>query len=120
MLSLLTALPALLVSHVRGLGPNGVLDLVTTNSQKFLEGKWSHLFHVACSLHERFSSPPASAPSSNEERQHRMVRQLVRGGSLSAAYQRLTQPGLYPADPRARFLELEFKFIVMAILLPHQ
>ena len=48
-----------------------------------------------------------SVSSSNEERQHhRMVRQLVRSASLSAAYQRLTQPGLYPADPRPRFLEI--------------
>ena len=86
-------------------GPN--LDTVTTNSQKFLQGKWSRLSHVACTLQGR--SPPGGvpSPSSNEERQHHpMVRQLVRSGSPSAAYQRLTQLGLYPADPRPRFLEI--------------
>ena len=36
-LSLFTALPALLVSLVTGLGPNGTLDTVKTNCQKFLE-----------------------------------------------------------------------------------
>jgi hypothetical protein len=35
-----------------------------------------------------------------------MVHQLVQGGSLSAAYQRLTQPGLCKSDPLPRFLEI--------------
>jgi hypothetical protein len=41
-----------------------------------------------------------------DERFFRMVHQLVQGGSLSAAYQRLAQPGLCQTDPLPRFLEI--------------
>ena len=109
-LAFLTALPALLVSQVTALGPNGVLDTIKKNCQQFLEGKWSHLYHAACTLHARAGSHNVPAPivlqPPSDERFYRNVHQLVQAGSLSAAYQRLTQPGLCPHDPLSRFLEI--------------
>ena len=58
-LSLLTALPALLVSHVPGLGSNAVLDTIKKNCQWFLEAKWSHLYYAACKLN---AQPPPLTP----------------------------------------------------------
>ena len=110
-ISLLTALPALLVSHVPGLGSNAVLDTIKQNCQFFLEAKWSHLYYTACKLNARSNYadplPPSHPPViRSDERFFRMVHQLVKGGSLSAAYQRLTQPGLCQSDPLPRFLEI--------------
>ena len=42
----------------------------------------------------------------SDERFYRNVHLLVQAGSLSAAYQRLTQPGHCPHDPLSRFLEI--------------
>jgi hypothetical protein len=42
----------------------------------------------------------------NDERLFCTVHQLVLGGSLTAAYQRLTEPGLCQTDPLPRFLEI--------------
>ena len=53
------------------------------------------------------TDPVSAVPEiQSGERFYRMVHQLVQGGSLSAAYQRLTQPGLCPTDPLPRFLEI--------------
>ena len=110
-ISFLTALPALLTSQVPGLGPNGVLDTIKTNCQQFLEAKWSHLYHTARNLHAQPSTslhPNDSEIVQNrhDERFFRNVHQLVLGGSLSAAYQRLTEPGLCQTDPLPRFLDI--------------
>ncbi len=108
-LSFLTALPALLVFQVPALGPNGVIDTIRTNCQKFLEGKWSHLYQAAIHL-QTFSSPPHCADAhliqQSEERLFRLVHQLVPSGNISAAYQRLTQPGLFQPDPLPHFLQI--------------
>ena len=110
-LSLFTALPALLVSLVTGLGSNGVLDTVKTNCQKFLEAKLSHLFHAACalqhrSIHTNKQLDSNSSQHSDPERLFRHVRQLVQSGSLSAAYQCLTEPGLSQDDPYDHFVQI--------------
>ena len=85
-LSFLTALPALLVSQVPAIGPNGVIDTIRTNCQKFLEGKWSHLYQAAIHL-QALSSPPRSddAPITppSDERLFRMVHQLVQSGNIT-------------------------------------
>ncbi len=52
-LSFLTDLPALFVSQVSRLGPNGILDTRKKNCQNFLEAKWSHLYHSAINLHDK-------------------------------------------------------------------
>jgi hypothetical protein len=112
-IALFTALPALRVSHVPALGPNGVLDTIKQKCQHFLEGKWSHLCHTARTLHVRACSPapfteavPIVPQIPSDESFYRVVLQLVQGGSLSVAYQRLTQPGLYSNEPLSRFLEI--------------
>jgi hypothetical protein len=110
-ISFLTALPALLVSQVPGLGPNCVLDTIKTNCQQFLEAKPSHLYHTARKLHAQPSTtihPNDSkiVQNRNDERLFRTVHQLVLGRSLRAAYQRLTEPGLCQTDPLPRFLEI--------------
>ena len=93
-----------------GLGPNVILDTIKSNCRFFLEGKWSHLYHTACILKHSPSlpagTPSAPPPSPLDERQIRLVWQLVQSGSLSAAYQRLTEPGLFRGDPLSRFLEI--------------
>ena len=99
------------MSQVPGLGPNGILDTIKTNCQQFLEAKWSHLYHLAAHLHapRPLAAHPGHSdplPIQSDERIFRMAHQLIQGGSLSAAYQRLTQPGLCPTDPLPRFLEI--------------
>ena len=105
-------MPALLTSQVPRLVPNGVLDTIKTNCQQFLEAKWSHhLYHTARKLYAQPSTtihPNNSeiVQNRNDERLFHTVHQLVLGGSLSAAYQRLTEPGLCQTDPLPRFLEI--------------
>ena len=108
---MLTALPALLVSHIPGLGPNSILDTIRSNCQKFLAAKWSPLFNAACSLYvqpiyseSQLRNPPPQ--SDNNERFYRHVQHLVQNGSLSAAYQQLTEPGLCQTDPLNHFLQI--------------
>ncbi len=103
----LTALPALLASRVPGLGPNGVLDAIKKNCQNFLEAKWSLLYHSALNLHARPRLPIPNEPEvplcPPDEQLFRIVHQLVQAGSLSTAYQRLTEPGLCQIDPLPAF-----------------
>ena len=104
-------MPALLVSLVTGLGPNGVLDTVKTNCQKFLEAKWSHLFHAARALQNRSIHTNRQldcnfSQQNDPERLFRHARQLIQSGSLSAAYQCLTEPGLSQDDPYDHFVQI--------------
>ena len=109
-IALLNSLPALLVAAPSSapLGTIACIDLINTNCRKFLEGKWSALFR--CALN--FPSPqPRSAllPLSDSDRQdqrHKLARQQIRAGSLSSAYNILTGPGLYPADPLDHFRQI--------------